>query len=82
MNQIEHWSFSDQSDDDVLVDQASYETTSVYGFGHPPYYANMLDALQGKDEALCDGQQGLVSLELLTAAYRSAADNKVVHLPL
>ena len=82
VNQIEHWSFSDQSDDDVLVDQASYETTSVYGFGHPPYYANMLDALQGKDEALCDGQQGLVSLELLTAAYRSAADNKVVHLPL
>ena len=72
VNQIEHWVFADESDDDVLVEQASYETTSVYGFGHPPYYANMLDALQGKAEALCDGQQGLLSLELLSAAYRSA----------
>ena len=42
----------------------------------------MLDALQGKAEALCDGQQGLLSLELLTAAYRSARDGKTIHLPL
>lgn len=82
VNQIEHWSFADESSDDALVEQASYETTSVYGFGHPPYYANMLDALQGKAEALCDGQQGLLSLELLSAAYRSAKQGKVVHLPL
>jgi UDP-N-acetyl-2-amino-2-deoxyglucuronate dehydrogenase len=64
------------------VKQASYETTSVYGFGHPPYYANMLDALQGKSEALCDGRQGLLSLELLSAAYRSAIDGCLIHLPL
>lgn len=82
VNQIEHWSFADVSADDELVEQASSETTSVYGFGHLPYYANMLDALQGKAEALCDGQQGLLSLELLSAAYRSANQQKVVHLPL
>lgn len=82
VNQIEHWSFADETADDALVEQASYETTSVYGFGHPPYYANMLDALQGRAEALCDGQQGLLSLELLTAAYRSANEQKVIHLPL
>ena len=82
VNQIEHWIFADDSDDDALVEQASYKTTSVYGFGHPPYYANMLDALQGKAEALCDGQQGLLSLELLSAAYRSAREQKVIHLPL
>lgn len=82
VNQIEHWSFADDCEDDALVEQASYETTSVYGFGHPPYYTNMLDALHGRAEALCDGQQGLLSLELLSAAYRSAKDEKVVHLPL
>ena len=82
VNQIEHWTFADQSDDDALVEQASYETTSVYGFGHPPYYANMIDALQGKAEALCDGQQGLLSLELLTAAYRSAKAGRTIYLPL
>ena len=82
VNQIEHWSFADEHLDDALVDQASYETTSVYGFGHPPYYANVLDALQGKAEALCDGREGLRSLELLIGAYRSASDGRTVHLPL
>ena len=82
VNQIEHWSFADSSSDDQLVEQASYETTSVYGFGHVPYYANVLDALQGKAEALCDGREGLRSLELLIGAYRSARDDRSVHLPL
>lgn len=82
VNQIEHWAFADQSPDDALVEQASYATTSVYGFGHPPYYANVLDALQGKEEALCDGREGLRSLELLIGAYRSARDGSTVHLPL
>ena len=82
VNQIEHWSFADISEDDSLIDQASYETTSVYGFGHPPFYGNLLDVLQGKAEALCDGRQGLRSLELLTAAYRSAANSTTIRLPL
>jgi len=82
VNQIEHWVFEDESPDDSLVKQASYETTSVYGFGHPPFYANVLDALQGKNQALCDGREGLRSLELLIGAYRSARDGRTVHLPL
>ena len=82
MNQIEHWMFADSHPDDNLVSQASYQTTSVYGFGHPPYYSNMLDALQGKGEAICDGNQGLHSLELLAAAYLSARDESIIKLPL
>jgi UDP-N-acetyl-2-amino-2-deoxyglucuronate dehydrogenase len=82
VNQIEHWAFEDLSPEDDEVEQASYQTTSVYGFGHPPYYANVLDALQGKAEALCDGREGLRSLELLVGAYISAKDGRTVHLPL
>lgn len=82
VNHIEQWSFAYESPDDSLVDQSSYETTSVYGFGHPPYYANMLGVLNGKEEAVCDGRQGLMSLELLSAAYRSANEGKVIYLPL
>jgi UDP-N-acetyl-2-amino-2-deoxyglucuronate dehydrogenase len=82
VNQIEHWIFADNSPDDMLVEQASYQTTSVYGFGHAPYYTNVLDAMQGKAEALCDGREGLRSLELLIGAYRSARDGRTVHLPL
>ncbi|NBU77284.1 MAG: gfo/Idh/MocA family oxidoreductase, partial [Planctomycetes bacterium] len=68
VNKIEHWAFADQSPDDAEVEKASYATTSVYGFGHLPYYANVLDALQGKEEAQCDGREGLKSLELLIGA--------------
>ena len=82
VNKIEHWAFADESPDDAEVEQASYETTSVYGFGHPPYYTNVLDALQGKVKAQCDGREGLRSLELLIAAYRSARDGCTVNLPL
>ena len=82
VNQIEHWAFADESPDDGEVEKASYSTTSVYGFGHPVYYANVLDALQGKAEALCDGREGLRSLELLIGAYRSARDGSNTYLPL
>jgi len=82
VNKIEHWAFADQSPDDASVEQASYMTTCVYGFGHPPFYANVLDALQGKGDAMCNGREGLRSLELLIGAYRSARDGKTVHLPL
>ena len=82
VNQIEHWAFSDKCPDDAEVEQASYQTTSLYGIGHLPYYANMLDALRGKNGALCNGREGLRSLELLIGAYRSARDGRTVKLPL
>ena len=82
VNKIEHWTFADSSPDDELVEQSSYETTSIYGFGHPPYYSNVLDTLQGKSEAICNGREGLHSLELLIGAYRSAKNGGRIHFPL
>ena len=82
VNKIDHWEFADKTKDDEEVENASYNTTSVYGFGHPPFYSNMLNALQGKSEAMCDGREGLRSLEILIGAYRSARDGQTVHLPL
>jgi UDP-N-acetyl-2-amino-2-deoxyglucuronate dehydrogenase len=82
LNQIEHWAFADESPDDFKVESASYATCGVYGMGHPLYYANVLDTLQGKAEPLCDGRGGLRGLELLIGAYRSARDGSTVHFPL
>ena len=42
VNHIDHWSFADDSPDDAFIEQASYATTSVYGFGHPLYYSMSL----------------------------------------
>lgn len=82
VNEVQKWEFADEHPDDKQIQEASYQTTSVYGFGHPLYYENVIHALQGKSPALVDGREGLTSLELLVAAYRAARDQVTVHLPL
>jgi UDP-N-acetyl-2-amino-2-deoxyglucuronate dehydrogenase len=82
VNDIQHWEFSESTDDDARVKDASYLTTSVYGFGHPQYYDNVIEALRGEAEAETDGREGLRSLELLIAIYLSARDGRRVALPL
>jgi UDP-N-acetyl-2-amino-2-deoxyglucuronate dehydrogenase len=82
VNRIDHWQFADPDPDDSLVEQASYETTSVYGHGHIGYYDNVLQTLRGEAAPETDGREGLRSLELLIGIYRSARDGRPVSLPL
>jgi UDP-N-acetyl-2-amino-2-deoxyglucuronate dehydrogenase len=82
VNDIQHWEFEDEQDYDTEIHSANYETTSVYGFGHPLYYKNVIDVLRGDVEPETDGREGLKSLELLIAAYLSARDGQTVSLPL
>lgn len=82
VNEIQHWTFADQDPEDELVRSANYETTSVYGHGHPLYYDNVIKTLQGQAQPETDGREGLRSLELLIATYLSARDGKRVSLPL
>jgi len=82
VNRIDHWEFSDSDPDDESVEQAGYETTSVYGFGHPLYYDNVIKALRGEAAPETDGREGLHSLEILIATYLSARDGRRVALPL
>jgi UDP-N-acetyl-2-amino-2-deoxyglucuronate dehydrogenase len=82
VNEIQLWQFEEQKDYDHQIQEASYQTTSLYGFGHPLYYKNVIDVLRGDAEPETDGREGLKSLELLIAAYLSARDGKTVSLPL
>ncbi|WP_031434422.1 Gfo/Idh/MocA family protein [Methylomarinum vadi] len=82
VNEIQHWEFDDQQPYDEDIKNANYQTTSVYGFGHPLYYKNVIDVLRGQAETETDGREGLKSLEVLIAAYLSARDGKTVNLPL
>jgi UDP-N-acetyl-2-amino-2-deoxyglucuronate dehydrogenase len=82
VNEIQHWEFADHDPDDTNVSDSSYQTTSVYGFGHPLYYENVIQSLRGCAEPETDGREGLKSLELLIAIYLSARDERVVSLPL
>ncbi len=82
VNEIQHWEFADTRDYDAKVADSNYETTSVYGFGHPAYYDNVIRVLNGEAEPETDGREGLKSLELLIALYLSARDGRRVPLPL
>jgi UDP-N-acetyl-2-amino-2-deoxyglucuronate dehydrogenase len=82
VNEIQHWEFDTPHEMDATIGDASYQTTSVYGFGHPLYYDNVIRTLRGEAEAETDGREGLRSLELLIALYLSARDGRRVNLPL
>lgn len=82
VNRIEHWSFADEDPDDALVEQVNTEPTSVYGFGHEPYYRNVLKVLRGEAVPDTDGRMGRKSLELILGIYESAKTGREVPLPL
>ncbi|WP_457427320.1 Gfo/Idh/MocA family protein [Roseateles sp. P5_E7] len=82
VNEIQHWQFDTPHEMDAQIADASYETTSVYGFGHPLYYDNVINTQLGNAHPETDGREGLKSLELLIAMYMSARDGKRVNLPL
>lgn len=82
VNSIQQWEFDEPRDYDAGIEKANYETTSVYGFGHPLYYRNVVEVIRGEAEPETDGREGLKSLELIIAAYLSARDGTTVALPL
>jgi UDP-N-acetyl-2-amino-2-deoxyglucuronate dehydrogenase len=82
VNRIEHWEFDTPQPEDAQVFDASYSAPSVYGLGHPLYYDNVISTLRGEVQAEVDGYEGLRSLEVVIAAYRSARDGVRVGLPL
>ncbi|MCC7120887.1 MAG: Gfo/Idh/MocA family oxidoreductase [Gammaproteobacteria bacterium] len=82
VNEIKHWEFADQDEEDIKVKDSNYQTTSVYGVGHPMYYDNVIRVLRGEAKPETDGREGLRSLETLIAMYTSARDARRVSLPL
>ena len=82
VNRIEHWQFAEYDDDDKLVDAANTNPPSVYGFGHEPYYRNVLKVLRGEAVPDTDGRGGRKSLELILGIYESAKTGHEIPLPL
>ena len=83
VNKIDHWDFADENPIDKEIQKYNNpEYKNEYGSGHTPFYKNVLDSLQGLDNPICDGREGLKSLELLIGAYRSAREARSIELPL
>ena len=82
VNKIEKWEFEDYDDDDKIVTECSYQPPTVYGFGHNPYYQNVVNSLLYNSRPSTDGRDGRKSVEIIQAIYESAKYGKKVNLPL
>ena len=83
VNRIEEWRFSDALDDpETVIEQFAENPPNVYGFGHTPLYADVIDAIKNNREPYVNAEAGKRALELVLAIYKSAAEGHSVKLPL
>lgn len=83
VNIIEEWKFSDYfGDEEKVKKECSENPPNIYGFGHTKLYKNVINAIEGKEDLLVDGEAGKRALELVLAIYKSSAEGKPVKLPL
>ncbi len=82
-NIIEEWRFADELDDpETVMNTYSENPPNIYGFGHTPLYADVIDAIRTGRKPYVDGEAGKRALELVLAIYRSAAEHRPIKLPL
>lgn len=83
VNKIEEWRFADGKEEpEEVIAEFAENPPNVYGFGHTPLYADVIDAIQNDREPYVNGEAGKRALELVLAIYKSAAEGKAVKLPL
>lgn len=83
VNIIEEWQFADKLDNPEEVKEIYHENPpNVYGFGHNPLYADVIDAIKNDRQPYVTAVDGRNALELVLAIYKSAAEGKSVKLPL
>ena len=74
VNKITHWKFEETLPSDAdMQKEASQEIPNVYGLGHGPYIANVIDAIKNDKPAMVEGPEGKKNIQILTALYESAA---------
>ncbi|MFZ7134524.1 MAG: Gfo/Idh/MocA family protein [Eubacteriales bacterium] len=83
VNLIEEWQFEDNFDNPEEVKEKYHENPpNVYGFGHIPLYADVIDAIKNDRDPYVTAVDGRNALELVLAIYKSAAEGKSVKIPL
>ena len=83
VNIIEEWRFNDGLDNSEEIKIRYNENpTNVYGFGHKPLYADMIDAIKNNRQPYVTAEEGRNALELVLAIYKSSVESKSIKLPL
>jgi predicted dehydrogenase len=82
VNQIHEWLLDGGGQAEHVKAEFSEDPPNVYGFGHTPLYADMLNAIRENRKPYIDGEAGRRALELVLAIYKSAKEKRPVRLPL
>ncbi len=89
MNKVEHWNVVPAAGEQQTGPEGglgSYDTQSVYGFGHRNLYSAVAAKLAGRplpaelDAALVYGENVLDNLVILDGIHRSARENRMLEL--
>ncbi len=76
LNKIEDWKFEDNKKE--FCNTISYDTASVYGNGHTPYYESVANTLLNDKPFLISDADALGSLQISCGIIKSMNKNKLI----
>ena len=81
VNEIKNW-FVDKNKQTNKINRKKYLTLppNVYGFGHKSFYENVIKSIKGKPNKVTFGKDGIKSLILVNAIYKSIELNREVFI--
>ncbi len=83
VNVIEEWRFSDALDNPEQIKAQFHENPpNVYGYGHTPLYADVMEAIRDDRPPYVDADAGKRALELVLGIYQSAYTGQPVKFPM
>lgn len=83
VNKIETWKFADEKDnEDKIINNQDSDPDTVYGFGHSPLFADMIDAIRNNRKPLVSGEEGIKGMSIILAAYKSRLTGLPVKFPV
>lgn len=82
MNNIDVWDFADEKDGDLETRALKEATINVYGNGHTPLYADMIDAITNDRKPYIDAVAGRNALEMILGIYKSMKIGETVQFPI
>lgn len=72
----------DEELEDADTRELKESTINVYGNGHTPLYADMIDAIVNNRKPYVDAVAGRNALEMILGIYKSMKTGQTVALPL
>lgn len=82
MNNIDVWDFSEAREGDEAVRNLKETTVNVYGNGHTPLYADMVEAIANNRKPYVDAIAGRNALEMILGIYKSMKTGQTVNFPV